>query len=55
MWAENKDLGVFLMYTHVYKCKNDTCSNCSRNWGRGMKESSGGSECKHDVFDNQNI
>jgi hypothetical protein len=26
---------VQTMYTHVCKCKNDTCSNCSRNQGRG--------------------
>jgi hypothetical protein len=36
--------------THVCKCKNDTCLNCSRNGdGGGVKESSGG-EFKYDVF-----
>jgi hypothetical protein len=30
-----------IMYTHVCKYKNDTCWNCSRNQGRGMKKSSG--------------
>jgi hypothetical protein len=24
------------MYTHVSKCKNDTCWNYSRNWGDGV-------------------
>jgi hypothetical protein len=24
---------VQIMYTHVCKCKNDTCQNCSRNGG----------------------
>jgi hypothetical protein len=35
---------VQIMYIHVCKCKNDTGWNCSRNWGWGMKESSGGGE-----------
>jgi hypothetical protein len=26
---------VQTMYTHVFKSKNDTCRNCSRNQGRG--------------------
>jgi hypothetical protein len=29
---------VQIMYTHVSKCKNDTCWNCSRNWGRGHEK-----------------
>jgi hypothetical protein len=33
---------VQTMYTHVRYCKYDTCSNCSRNPGWGVKESSGG-------------
>jgi hypothetical protein len=40
---------VQLMCTHVCKCKNDTCGNCSRNGG--VKESSGGGEFKCDIFD----
>jgi hypothetical protein len=28
--------GAFqIMYTHVSKCKTDTCKDCSWNWGRG--------------------
>jgi hypothetical protein len=42
---------VQIMYTHVCKCKNDTCWNCSRNWEGGIKESSGGGELKYDIFD----
>jgi hypothetical protein len=26
---------IQIMYTHVCKCKNDTCCNCFRNQGRG--------------------
>jgi hypothetical protein len=33
---------VQIMCTHVCKCKNDICWNCSRNQGRVVKESSGG-------------
>jgi hypothetical protein len=40
-----------IMYTHISKCKNDACGNCSRNQGRGLKESSGGGEFKYDIFD----
>jgi hypothetical protein len=29
---------VQIMYTHVCKCKNDTCWNCSRNRGQGWKK-----------------
>jgi hypothetical protein len=32
---------VQIMCTCIYKCKNDTCWNCSRNWGGGIKESGG--------------
>jgi hypothetical protein len=43
---------VQIRYTHVSKCKNDTCCNCSRNPGRGdERESSGGCEFKYDIFD----
>jgi hypothetical protein len=42
---------VQIMYIHVSKCKYDTCWNCCRNGGGGMKESSGGGEFKHDIFD----
>jgi hypothetical protein len=41
---------VQIMCTHVYKCKNDTCWNCSRNRGRGMKESGRRGEFKYDIF-----
>jgi hypothetical protein len=30
------------MYTHVCKCKNDTCCNCSRNGKDGGREVKGG-------------
>jgi hypothetical protein len=32
---------VQTMYTLVCKSKNDTCRNCSRIWGGGMRERSG--------------
>jgi hypothetical protein len=37
--------------THVYKCKNDTCSNYSRNCKWRIKENSGGGEIKYDILD----
>jgi hypothetical protein len=38
------------MYTHVCKCKSDTCGNYFKNEGR-MKESSGGGKFKYNKFD----
>jgi hypothetical protein len=38
-----------IMYTHVSKCKNDTCGNWSRNAGGGI-ECRGGVELKYDIF-----
>jgi hypothetical protein len=31
-----------ILCTHVYKWENETCKNCSRNGGRGIKENCGG-------------
>jgi hypothetical protein len=42
---------VQIIYTHVCKCKNDTCWNCPRNQGRRMKESTGGGKFKYYIFD----
>jgi hypothetical protein len=35
----------------IYKWKNDTYWNCSRNQGGGIKESGGGGDFKYDIFD----
>jgi hypothetical protein len=40
---------VKILYTHVYKWKNETCSNYSRNGRRGVKENDGGGEFNHDI------
>jgi hypothetical protein len=42
---------VQTLSTHVCKCKNETCGNCSRNVGGGIKENDGGGEFNHDIFD----
>jgi hypothetical protein len=37
---------------HLYvKCKNDTCWNCFKNQGGGIKDRGGGSEFMYDIFD----
>jgi hypothetical protein len=36
--------------THIYKCKNYLLKPF-QEWGRGIKESSGGCEFRYDVFD----
>jgi hypothetical protein len=35
----------------VCKWKNETCGNCSRNEGGGIKENDRGGEFKYDIFD----
>jgi hypothetical protein len=42
---------VQIMCTHVCKCKNNTCLNCSRDGGGRKKESGGGGEFTYDIFD----
>jgi hypothetical protein len=42
---------VQILCTHACKWKNDTCSNYSRNRGRGTKENDGGDELKYDIVD----
>jgi hypothetical protein len=42
---------VQILYIHVWKWKNDTCSNYPRNGGRRDKENDGGGGFKYDVFD----
>jgi hypothetical protein len=42
---------VQTLCTHVCKCKNDTCRNCSTNWGRVIKQSGREDEFKYDIFD----
>jgi hypothetical protein len=39
------------MYTHIHKCKNDTCSNCSRNQGKEDEGEPWRGEFKYDIFD----
>jgi hypothetical protein len=44
---------VQILCTHVCKCKNETCLNCSRNGGRGDLGEwyGGGGEFKDEIFD----
>jgi hypothetical protein len=42
---------VQTLCTHVCKWKNETCGNCSRNEGGGIKENDRGGEFKYDIFD----
>jgi hypothetical protein len=39
---------IYILYVNE---KNDTCWNCLRTGGRRMKESNGGGEFKHIIFD----
>jgi hypothetical protein len=50
-----KEVGVWIWYnktcTHVSKCKNDTCWNYIRNWGKErIKESGWRVEFMYDIF-----
>jgi hypothetical protein len=41
---------VQILCTHVCKWKNETCLNCCRNGGEGIKENNGGMN-SNNIFD----
>jgi hypothetical protein len=41
---------VEILCTHVYKWKNETCWDYSRNGGRRIRENDGGGESNYDVL-----
>jgi hypothetical protein len=44
-------VNVMQLGAEVSKCNKDTCRKYSRNWRKGIKENSGGSEFKCDILD----